>query len=402
MENLPREIHLDIFSRLPIISILHIKCVCKAWHNALAQSQDPRLPIMFSIRANQRNPSLILHCDSPIVNKLCYISSDNYSNSKVLKIVPPFMSNMTEYQVVGSCNGLLCISDALYFDPVYVCNIFTGDYIELPKTSHQLEQEVALGFGNVPATKEYKIVRVVNYNNNHRTLRLRGWSERSDVQILTIGSTELAWRSLGAIHWKLDLRPSEAFINGALHWVTTRRYQRGLHLRIVAFDLAEEKFKEIERPMCGSLNNVSNFHLVNLRGCLSAVAVVCQDGRSLIEIWVMQVYNAKESWTKDYVISTVNIYSIVGAVNNRGVGARPKSKMWKHNRTPSRGENVGIEVVCMMRNGDILLNYEEGVLVLYSPHSGNFKELGFSGLPRWFSVITHVETLFSVEATVSI
>ncbi|KAJ1407471.1 F-box-like domain superfamily [Sesbania bispinosa] len=371
MENLPRDIHLDIFSRLPIISFLQIKCVCKAW---LALSQDPRLPIMFYARANKRNPSLILHCDSPIVNKLCFISSEEGSSNKVLKIVPPFMSNMPEYQVVGSCNGLVCISDALYFDPIYVCNIFTGDYIELPKTSNHLEQDVALGFGNVPETKEYKIVRVVNY-----------WSdEHSNVQILTIGTK--AWRSLGPIHWKLDLIPSKAFLNGALHWVTKRcGTQRENHLRIAAFDLAEEKFKEIERPMCGSLDD-SNFYLANLRGCLSAV--VCQDER--IEIWVMQVYNMKESWTKDYIITT----NIPGALNK---GARPKSKIWKH-RTQITG-NIEIEVVCMLKNGDILLNYEEGTLVLYSPGNGSFKELVFSGLPRWFSAITHVETIFSVEAT---
>lgn len=154
MENLPRDILLDIFS------FSQIKLVCKAW---LALAQHPLLLHMFNSRANQRNPSLILHCDSPIVNKLCYISSEEGSNnysSKLLKIVPPFMSNMQEYQVVGSCNGLVCISDALYFDPIYVCNIFSGDYIELPKTNlhHHLEQvhrcNSALGFGYFQTTKE--------------------------------------------------------------------------------------------------------------------------------------------------------------------------------------------------------------------------------------------------------
>lgn len=386
MENLPRDVHLDIFSRLPIISFLQIKCVCKAWH---AMAQDPRLFSMFSARANKRNPSLILHCDSPIVNKLCYLSFEEGPNHdysrKVLKVVPPFISNMPEYQVVGSCNGLICISDALYFNPVYVCNFFTGDYIELPKTSHRAEQEVTLGFGNHPASKEYKMVRVVYSCNDERTFRLRAWSKHSDVQIFTIGTD--AWRRLGSIHWRLDVRPSVVSLNGALHWVTMPRWYRARrvdpNVRIVAFDLAKENFKEIERPMCGSLKGF-DFQVVNLRDCLSAV--VCKGKK--IEIWVMQVYDVKESWTKDYVIS-----AYVPASFNRG--ARPESRIWR-NRTLSKGDTE-VEVICMMKNGDILLNYDEGALVLYSPHNGSFKELVFSGLPRWFSVITHVETLFSVE-----
>ncbi|TKY48690.1 F-box protein [Spatholobus suberectus] len=218
---------------------------------------------MFIAQANQRNPSLILHCDSPIVNKLCYISSEEGSNnysSKVLKIVPPFMSNMPEYQ------------------------------------------------------------------------------------ILTIGTR--AWRSLGSIHWRLDHRPSEAFVNGALHWVT-RRYEtrRGPHIGIVAFELGDEKFKKIGRPM-----------------------------------------------PRCFQFSSCKLKSANNIPAGLNRGARPKSRIWKH-RTLSKGV---IKVICVLKNGDILLSYEEGALVLYSPHNGGFEELVFSGLPRWFSAITHVETLFSV------
>lgn len=156
---------------------------------------------------------------------------------------------------------------------------------------------------------------MVNYSTNHRTLQFLIGSEHFYVQILTIG-TDNAWRSLGSTHWRLDLRPSETFINGALQWVTNRYGTRHPHLHIIAFDLAEEKFKEIARPMCGGFNHF-NFYLVNLRGCLSAF--ICEDGRNT-EIWVMQEYYAKESWTKDYVISMNNIPA---GLNQR---ARPQSQ----------------------------------------------------------------------------
>lgn len=107
----------------------------------------------------------------------------------------------------------------------------------------------------------------------------------SRVQVLTLGSN--AWRSSVCALWKLEQGPAEALLNGALHWVTTRhKHQPSPGLHIVSFDVAEEKFKEIERPGCGSLD-ICNFHLVVIYGCLPAV--VCHDGGQ-IDIWVMTEY----------------------------------------------------------------------------------------------------------------
>ena len=133
-----------------------------------------------------------------------------------MRISPPFIPNLPEYLLVGSCNGFLCTSNAVQFDPVYIGNIFTRNHIELPKASWHQEQESALGFGFSPTTLEYRVIRVVYYHIHHE----REWDEHSDVQIYTIGKG--SWRSLGYIRWRLDLRPSEALLNGNLHYVTMR------------------------------------------------------------------------------------------------------------------------------------------------------------------------------------
>ncbi|KAJ7981236.1 F-box protein [Quillaja saponaria] len=381
MEKLPRDIYLDILSRLPITSLVQIKGVCKAWR---ALAEDTRLPSMFHTRAKRRNPSLILHCDTPIINKLYYVGTgeepDLYGN-KVSEIDARIKSVMPEFEVVGSCNGLLCISDTLFFDPIRICNPFTGDYIELPKTNHQPGQEVAVGFGYHPDTMKYKMVRMAYYHKTHANLQVRGWSEHWDVQILTIGTN--AWRSLGECPWKLDPRPSEALLNAALHWVTFRYlYPPGPGLRIISFDLAEEKFKMIAGPSCGSLQTC-NFHLVGLSGCLSAA--VCLDGGGS-DIWVMKVYKVSNSWTKDYVIGAYVPVSLKPHV-------RPRSRIWYKSRL-SRG---AVQVLCILKNGEFLMQYENGGFVLYNPQEEEFKELGISGLPKWFATTIHVDSLFSVE-----
>ncbi|KAI4322481.1 hypothetical protein L6164_022172 [Bauhinia variegata] len=334
---------------------------------------------------NLGNRSLILHCDSPIVNSLFSVASeegpDHFSNV-AWKIVPPFISNMPDYQVVGSCNSMLCLHDAFFFDPIYVYDTINGNYFELPK-SNQLKsgprQKLALGFGGNPANMEYKIVRVVYF-----PVPGVGSYDDSEVQIFTIGTE--AWRSLGAILWTLD-SCSEALLNGALHWVTKRHiFPPGPCLHIISFNLAEEAFKEIELPTCKNFN-IDNFHLVALRGCLSAV-MSNKDGE--LEIWVKRFYNVMNSWRKEYVIR-VNVPA--------GLKRRLAQVLRNWKAATLRLSKGAIQVLQMMNNGEILLCYEEGGLFLYSPQNGGFRKLVVSGLPKWFSTITLDEvTLFPVNA----
>ncbi|XP_008230357.1 PREDICTED: F-box protein At3g07870-like [Prunus mume] len=369
MEKLPRDVALDIFSRLPITSLMQIKCVCRSWR---ALGKDPRLLIMYQAIANKRNPCLILHCDSSIQNNLHFVESSqirhhgHYTNN-ARRINAQIRYVAPEFHVVGSCNGLLCISNALY--------------IRLPNTTqYPKQQEVAFRFGFHPTTMEYKIVWISYLNNYYQGHQL---PLQSRVQVLTLGSN--AWRISVSPRCELDQGSSEALVNGNLHWVTTRHKHRpGPCLRIVCFDLAEEKFREIESPGCGILN-ICNFHLVVLGGCLSAV--VCHDDGK-IDIWIMKEYGSKESWTKDYVIGE----SLFRSLSERR-NSRPSSRVWKR-PTLSRGK---IQVLCSLRNGEMLLEYENGVLVSYNTESQEFQQLMIHGLPKWFCTIFHFETLYPAD-----
>ncbi|KDO58465.1 hypothetical protein CISIN_1g015251mg [Citrus sinensis] len=241
METLPREIVLHILLRLPITSLVQFKFVCRAWR---ALAQDPLLANLHNTTSTskaEKNPCLILHCDFPIRNQLCFID---------------FSDNQDKYP----------------------------------------DQEVVFGFGFHPVSKEYKVIKIVYYRKScsnssfQRTRRVI--YPRSDVQVYTVGSP--AWRSKGKLAYQFVRRPSEALVKGRLHWVTRpRRYSpvRG----IVSFDIADEQFREVPKPDCGGLNRC-NYHLTVLSGCLS-VAVYGNYGK--LEIWVMKDYNVKESWAKE-------------------------------------------------------------------------------------------------------
>ncbi|KAF9669603.1 hypothetical protein SADUNF_Sadunf14G0124600 [Salix dunnii] len=376
MELLPREIANDILSRLPITSLVQFKCVCRAWRALVQDPQLVNLYLTFSTLVTD-HPCLILHCDFPIRNNLYFVdfAAHEEEKEKVKTIRAPFSSVMPEFEVVGSCNGLLCLSNSLYNDSLFIYNPFTGRYKELPKSFQYPDQEVVFGFGFNAKTKEYKVIRIVYYRNRHggypRSRRVI--YSLSEVQILTIGCPE--WRSLGKVSYRLVRRTSGALVNGRLHWISRPCRNRPAR-RLVSFDLTDEQFREVPKPDCGGLNRCND--LVVLRGCLSA-SVYCNYRR--LEIWVMKEYNVKESWVKEYNI---------GPYLPKGLKQKPvrPPKIWKND---SNGRVVG--ALCVLKNGEILLEYKNRALFSYDPENGKFKDVELKGAPNWFQTVVHVGSL---------
>ncbi|KAI8005803.1 F-box protein [Camellia lanceoleosa] len=330
MESLQPDIALDIFSRLPITSLLQFSSVNRSWQML---QYDPNLASLHFSRTAKNNPCLIFHCDYPIRNQLFFVElSDEMDNEIVRRIQTPFCDTMPEFNVIASCNGLLCLSDSLYSDPLYIYNPFTRKHRELPKSRQFDDQEVVFGFGFHPVTNEYK-------------------------------------------------RASEALVCGRLHWLAQLRICRGTRIHrdvaIVSFDLADEQFREVPRPECGNLI-MANYQLTVLGGCLSAVACHLYDR---YEIWVMEEYSVKESWLKKYNIKDC-IRQFMKPEFQRPYG------IWKNvlNQRIAR-------VLCIFENGNILMEYRGGVLVSHNPNSGTYKKLMFEGMPDLFQTVVHVGSL---------
>lgn len=383
IETLPREIVFDILSKLPISSLVQFKYVCRAWR---VLTQDPNLVDLYNSRTEEENPCLIFHCDFPIRNLLYFVDfqADRDDEKQAVKrIQTPFCSSMPEFNVIGSCNGLLCLSDSLYNEGLYVYNPFTRDYRELPKTNQFQNQEVVFGFGFHPTTKEYKVVKIIYYENGYRGLRNRFRISSSEVQVFTLGSSR--WRSLGKVSHDLHKWPTaQVLVNGRLHWVTGRRkYRTGRN--VVSFDLGDEKFREVPRPDVVALRRCE-YHLFVMRGCLSA-AFCFSKGK--LEIWVMKEYGVKDSWVKEFVIANYTPKAI-------------KQEVIQPPFCVSAVRGKSVRVLCVLRSGEILLEYKEKsrALVLFNPNTGKFKDLMFQGMPNWFQTVVHVGSLNQIDTLI--
>ncbi|KAJ0052554.1 hypothetical protein Pint_01898 [Pistacia integerrima] len=344
MEYLPPEVVVNILSRLPITSLLQCKLVCRAWRSL---SKDPHLVSMRFSCVGKNDPSLILHCDYPIQNQLYSLdlSAHDEDNLRVNKICVP---TLPEYEVIGSCKGLLCLCDSLTKTQFYIYNPFTRDHKQLLKSIEFPIREVAFRFrfGSHPITKEYKVLNIVYHRTKPRTVRnpVQIYRPESQVQIFTLG-----------------------FIGRLGH--------RGMVqiARSSPLDLADEQFRVVPKPTCGGLDGCS-FSLVALGGCLSA-AVSHKNGQ--IEIWVMKDYDVKESWTKDFSIGT----HVPRGLEKKVPKSFRASKFLNHFPI--------IRVLCLMKNGNILLVYKGRALVSYDKIMGTFRDIMFDGMPNWFEAVVH-------------
>lgn len=377
MDNLPPDVLLDILSRLPISSLIQFRYVCRSWR---LLAQDPQVLDLHNSTEDDKDDNfrcLIFHCDYPIRNQLYFVDFSAFRQDKesVKKIFTPFSSTMAEYEVVGSCNGLLCLCDSLYNDKLYLYNPFTRDYLELPKSKEFSNPDVVCGVGFQSQTKQFKVIKIV-YSRGFGRIQRR--FRHSEVQIFTLGTSN--WRSIGKICHHLAQGQSQTLVNGRLHWVSLpRRHHSGR--TIVSFNLETEQFMDIPKPDFGSLSRC-NYHLVILNGCLSS-AVYCSYGK--MEIWVMKEYGVKESWVKSF-----NIGSYMPRVLKQEAEVS-----FKVSKIVLRGRTV--RVVCILKTGEVLLEYRNRALVLFQPNTGKFKDVTFEGMPNWFQTIVHFGNLNRID-----
>lgn len=278
MEDLPLPILVDIFSRLPIKTILQIKCVCKSWHSLCS---DPYFAKIHLARA----PFSIM-----ILEKFC---KRIYTNS----LVPLFTLNQGDKErlsLLSSCNGLICLHEFSYKkDVISVWNPILGDHLVLPQPKRKSVATRIRGFGYNQSTNQYKVIQILSYKDQ-ATIS----SSKLQVEVHTIGTN--TWRSIGDLPYVLNQPYYGVFLNGALHWYAHSHDKRTAFM--CSFDLGDEQFRQFPGPPTREYDKCRPINSISV-GVSGGFLYLC-DGflEPNLDIWIMKKYGVKESWTKEFVI----------------------------------------------------------------------------------------------------
>ncbi|KAJ8763049.1 hypothetical protein K2173_023254 [Erythroxylum novogranatense] len=374
---LPPEVLVEIFLRLPVDSLLRFRCVCKSWHCLITDPTFVSLYTQFAATNNHKKANrFIIRRYSKVQGKETFTLNFDDDGSLVAthQLNWPFKSSLDYFQIVGSCNGLLCLTD--YHSKQRGCpqsiilwNPLVRKFANVP-LKHNIDSrcfDAILGFGFDSKSINYKVVKVVYFVADYPSQVV--WRE-VEIFDLRLG----AWRNSKATvttypDFVIDRSSQQAFLNETIHWVGCTLPNKELggqqKLVVATFDVSNEVFGQLEIPEeTANLGYRNKMSLSVLGGSLSLIwykNVWPEQHSSICYIWVMKDYGVSESWLKQYKIHLT--CGVSKALGLRG-------------------------------NGEILLVMSHGLLVSYDPESNRISPLDICGDPYSFFLDTYVDSLF--------
>ncbi|KAM7511342.1 hypothetical protein LguiB_010217 [Lonicera macranthoides] len=342
--NIPEDLVIEILKRLPVRSLMRLRCVCKTWC-ALTNNPDfVNLHLQFNHTHVNDNRLVVKHWDEAANTNIFSLFPRELEDGLPLTLNLDLQSKgIIEQSIkIAYCDGIFCIYDRSS-RLISLWNPAIREFKTLPFLSYLSANEDTyrhvsqLGFGfDCRNTNGYRVIVLISslYPEGQDFCPLHVYSHRTN-----------SWRVVDCFlpFIRGPVRDTSICTNGFLHWPNMACYPS-----VLSFDLGEESFQET--PILG-LPEKANYR-IDLASIDGSVAVIQSwigkhsERGSYFDVWVMKEFGVKESWTHKYSVKfSPNLYF-------RSLG------LWK--------------------SGELLLNLE-GHLYLYDPNTQQTKDLGFQG-----------------------
>ncbi|XP_026444005.1 F-box protein CPR1-like [Papaver somniferum] len=348
MASLSEEMEIEVLSRLPVKSLLRFQTICKPMYRLIRDPAFVKKHIEHAIQ-NGTSTFLMFQYFMPTrmeMNGFYSIDHTSLSSQLLSSIRGNPLRDSTEmaYPVVppdylkllGSCYGLVCLrtTEPGNEDSICLGNPSTKEYKKLPDSPNHFSSstegiEIGLcGLGYDDKANDFKVIRVAEIDS--RADCFDDSSNWSETEIRTIrprsGHVEVSTRrsqsvfeiySLRSNSWKGlkttpyyfpgELKPG-VMVNGFMHWWAINRIAG--YEAIIYFDLSDEIFKEVavlEGPMLHDGEVADSEYENNNVGVLGGCLCVLHKTFDRVDVWVMQEYGVKESWTKRFTTTEDSI-----------------------------------------------------------------------------------------------
>ncbi|CAN6834265.1 unnamed protein product [Brassica oleracea] len=322
MINVPDDLAMEIFSRLPSKAMARCRCACKLWSSVL-RSQD--FTELFLTKSCAR-PQLLFVREDYSVGEFVFISSPQPENPEENSYVVAtnhlarFPRSNGFYGCTCTRDGFFCYGDNRNLKglqrPVRVpviSNPSTGQSLTLPRWNSKKKYGVESYLGYDPIEKEFKVLSM----NKSRVSE--GWIS-VEHKVLTLGTKKLSWR---LVECCIPHRSSSKWIciSGVLYYAASAAGSSENSM-VVCFDLRSEEFSSVKfgKAMPDSTT------LVNYDGKLgllmSGDSHDVSGARTSFELWVVRdaakhewfnhIYVLPPSWEDVVAAETMCIAGMVG------------------------------------------------------------------------------------------
>ncbi|KAI3457104.1 hypothetical protein Pfo_013767 [Paulownia fortunei] len=334
---------INILHRLPVKTLLRCTSVCKSWYTLITSPEFISSHLKFAAASEKKTPFLLLRrCIRNTERYDLYSDAESFTPHATLEF--PFRSINSFLTIVGSCNGLLCLSDdrVYYMHTIILWNPCIKKSVLLPKPNPIYNSygtfAQSLGFGFDPVANDYKVVRITYVDC------VRGQAQVELYKLSTGVWQDMSYLGLDCVIYNKS-RP--AYVNGATHWVA--RYM-DLYDLIVLFDMCHEVFGEMMLPV--SLVNNDPMRSKDLVVYMESLALILWNVSGVEPrfcVWVMKEYGVQDSWIKHFSFD----------FHNFGGGfMRP---LW------------------VRKHGEVITVWQDGHLISYDPDGAEVKDLGVHG-----------------------
>ncbi|CAN4084502.1 unnamed protein product [Withania somnifera] len=411
---LPKDVVIEILSKLPLKNLVQCTTVCKSWHTLITNPNLISLHHNTYITNPLRRPLLFIrhyNMFDKLERYALHFDEEEEEQEDSLNVVDLFEEHLelkcpkrsrSEYlRIVGCCNGLVCLSDDYdkYTDTVVLWNPIICKHLDLPSPNlgYNGRGSCVYGFGFDVVNKDYKVVRVV-YNSTStedyklqipptveflEKLRAVKFLVPPGVEVYSL--TSGVWRTISGVSPKYILHQNHSvstFLNGAVHWIasnssdsddcndtttTTSSGGGGDDSKdgssIVAFDVGAENFRVICLPDSVTERNVMKLDVMIMGTSLALIEYEKFWQSDYCWIWAMEEYGVVKSWSRVYNID------LRGGFRN---------------------------VVGFRTHGELLISARMVGMVSYNPKTRNISYLGIHGTNRSF----HGEPFFESLALV--
>ncbi|KAM3301438.1 F-box protein [Capsicum chacoense] len=408
---LPKEILVEILSKLPIKTLVQCTTISKSWYSLITNPNFISIHYnTHSIKSHRRPLLFLRHYNmfDKVERYALHFDNDDDEEEEEGDVVDSFeeylelecpKTSCNEYlRIVGCCNGLICLSDDYdkYTDAVVLWNPVIRSHLELPRPNlgYNGRGSCVYGFGYDGFKCDYKVVRVV-YNSTATEdykleippsvefldkLRAVKFLVPPGVEVYSLSSG--AWRTVSDVCGNYMLHQNHSvstFVNRGVHWIasnssddddgsssssSSRSSGNGKDDSfIIAFDVGTEKFSEIRLPDSVAERSVMKLDVM-VKGALLALIEYEKFWQSdYCWIWVMKEYGVVKSWSRLHSID------LRGGFRN---------------------------VVGFRTHGELLISARMVGMVSYNPKKRSISYLGIHGTNRSF----HGEPFFESLALV--